>query len=69
MRNPHAFLISAAAGLTAACAVAAAAMAPVDGNRTASVAGFVWFGGMAAAGLAITAAAVADAATPAARRR
>jgi nicotinamide mononucleotide (NMN) deamidase PncC len=69
MKNPHAFLIGAMASTTAACAVAAAALAPVDGNRTQSVAGFVWFGGMAAAAAALTAAAIADAATPAARRR
>jgi hypothetical protein len=69
VKHPRAFLISTAAALTAACAVAAAAMAPVDGNRAASPAAFLFFGAMAAASGALTVAATADALTPAARRR
>ena len=61
MKNPHAFLISTAASLTAGCAVAALAMAPVDSNRAASAAGFLWFGTMAAAAGALTLASAADA--------
>jgi hypothetical protein len=69
MRNPHAFLISTAAGIAAGCAAAAFAFAPVDGNRAASPAAFAFFATMAAAGGALTVAATADALTPAARRR
>jgi hypothetical protein len=69
MRNPHAFLISTAAGIAAGCAAAAFTLAPVSGNRFASPAAFVFFGAMAAAGGALTVAATADALTPAARRR
>jgi len=61
MKNPHAFLISTAAALTAGCAVAALAMAPVDSNRAGSAAGFLWFGTMAAAAGALTLATAADA--------
>ena len=61
MKNPHAFLISTAAGLTAGCAAAALALAPVDSNRAASPAGFLWFGTMAAAAGALTLATAADA--------
>jgi hypothetical protein len=69
LSRPHAFLISTSAALAAGCAAAAFALAPVDGNRAASPAGFVWFATMAAAGGALTLATAADALTPAARRR
>jgi hypothetical protein len=61
MKNPHAFLISTFAALTAGCAMAAFAMAPVDSNRAASPAGFAFFGSMAAAAAALTIASAADA--------
>lgn len=61
MKNPHAFLISTSAAITAGCAVAALAMAPVEGNRTGSAAAFIWFGTMAAAAGALTVASTADA--------
>jgi len=69
MKNAHAFLIATAAGLTAGCAVAAAALAPVDSNRAGSAAGFFWFGGLAAAAAVVCGAAIADAAQgPTAKR-
>lgn len=55
--------IAAFAALTAAAAVTAAAVAPIDGNRTASARAFLWLAGMAAASGALTAAAAADAIT------
>jgi nicotinamide mononucleotide (NMN) deamidase PncC len=69
MNNAHGFLIGTFLTLTAACAVAAGAMAPVEGNRTGTAAGFAFFGTMAAAGAALTVAVTADAMTPANRRR
>jgi nicotinamide mononucleotide (NMN) deamidase PncC len=69
MNNAHGFLIGTFLTLTAACAVAAGAMAPVEGNRAGTAAGFAFFGTMAAAGAALTVAATADALTPASRRR
>lgn len=61
MKNPRHFLIATFAGITAGCAVAALAMAPVEGNRTGSAAAFIWFGTMAAASAALTVASAADA--------
>jgi glutamate synthase domain-containing protein 2 len=69
MRRPHAFLISVSAGIAAGCAAAAVALAPVDGNRAGTAAGFAFFATMAGAGAALTLATAADALTPAARRR
>jgi hypothetical protein len=67
--NPHGFLIGSFLTLTAACAVTAGALAPIEGNRAGTAAGFAFFGTMAAAGAALTVAATADAMTPANRRR
>jgi len=68
MRHPRAFLLITAAALTLGCAAGAASLRPTaDGQGTA--AGFALFAAMAGAGGALTLAAAADAATPAARRR
>lgn len=61
MKHPHAFLISTAAALAAACTAAALSLAPVEGNRAATPAGFAFFGSMAAAAAALTIASAADA--------
>lgn len=69
MKNAHTLLIATAAGITAGCAVAAAALAPFDSNRAGSAAGFVWLGGLAAAAAVVCGAAIADAAQgPAVKR-
>jgi hypothetical protein len=69
MRHPRAFLVSVSAGIAAGCTAAAVALAPVDGNRAGTPAGFAFFAAMAGAGAALTLATAADALTPAARRR
>jgi hypothetical protein len=63
MKNPHAFLITTSATIAAGCAVFAIALAPVDGNRAGTASGFSFFAAMAGAGVALTAAATADALT------
>lgn len=67
MIRPHAFLITTAAGIAAGCAAAAFALAPVDGNRAASPAGFAFFAAVAAAAGCLTVAAAADGAAAARR--
>jgi hypothetical protein len=68
MRHPRAFLLITSAALTLGCALGAASLRPTaDGRGTA--AGFAWFASMAGAGVALTLATAADAATPASRRR
>lgn len=69
LSRSHAFLTATAAAMAAGCAAGAFALAPVDGNRAGTAAGFAFFATMAGAGAALTLAAAADGLTAAARRR
>ena len=69
MRHPHAFLVATFAAMAAGCGLMAATMAPIDGNRAGTAAGFSFSAGMAAASGALALAAAADGAAHHLRRR
>jgi hypothetical protein len=61
MKRPHLFLMFSFSAVCAGCAAAALSLAPVDGNRAGTAAGFVFFASVSAASLALLGATIADA--------
>jgi hypothetical protein len=61
MKHPHFFLMGTFSALCAGCAAAALSLAPVDGNRAGTAAGFAFFASVSVASLALLGATIADA--------